>query len=444
MSAPAVAPPAATDPPRPRGRFTELNELARTTPGVLTILTVGLVLVSVLVGVLTAIAVQTRVTALDDLAARSGPLSVAAQDIFRSLSDADATATSAFLAGGEEPADQRARYENDIAQAESALAIAVASREPADVTAADSPLAILSAKLSVYTGLIETARANNRQGLPVGAAYQREASNLMRTELLPAAEELHRSTSTQVNERQDEAGGFPLLEVFLGLLAIGALVAAQLFLRRRSNRVFNVGLVAATAAGLVLLIWVLVATLGARANVDDARDVFTSVDGLAEARVDALTARADETLTLVARGSGAAFEEDFLDAYERLERFLRGVGASWAGFEGQAIENLETAGRTLDPWIETHANIRTADDGGDYTRAVELAIGPGDDGAAARFDTIDSNLADALGHTNARFTDEVSQAGNALTGAVLAVVVLAVIMAAGSVAGIWQRLKEYR
>jgi hypothetical protein len=75
---------------------------------------------------------------------------------------------------------------------------------------------------------------------------------------------------------------------------------------------------------------------------------------------------------------------------------------------------------------------------------VELAIGPGDDGAAARFDAVDLGLQEAIGLTTYRFNDEVSQASNAVTGTVLGVIVLAVLMAAGSVAGIWQRLKEYR
>jgi hypothetical protein len=444
VSAPATSPPAKLDPPRPPGRFTELNELARTTPGVLTILTVALVLVSVLVGVLTAVAVQTRSTALDDLATSSGPLSVAAQDIYRSLSDADATATGAFLAGGEEPADQRARYENDIAQAESSLAIAVAAREPADVTAQGSPLAVLSAKLSVYTGLVETARANNHQGLPVGAAYQREASNLMRTELLPAAQKLYRSETAQVSADQDSAGGFPWLEVLLGLIGLGVLVAAQLYLRRNTNRVFNVGMLVATGAALVSLVWVVVATLGAAADVDDGRDVFTGVDGLAQARIDALTARSDETLTLVARGSGAAFDDDYQDAYKRLTAYFHGAGASWSGFDRETIGHVRNAGDALEQWNKVHTNIRTADDDGNYTDAVQLAIGTGDDGAAARFDAVDSGLAQALERTNASFTDEVSQASSAVTGTVLGVILLAALMAAGSVAGIWQRLKEYR
>ncbi|MGH3763164.1 hypothetical protein [Actinophytocola sp.] len=456
MSAPAVSRPTAPDSspdarpdaPTRQGRFTELNELSRTTPGVLTILTVVLVLVSALVGVLTAIGVQTRATALDDLATRSGPLSVAAQDIYRSLSDADATAAGAFLAGGEEPADQRARYQRDIAQAESALAVAVAAREPAEL-AAGGPLSTLSAKLSVYTGLVETARANNHQGLPVGAAYQREASNLMRTELLPAAERLYRAEIAQVSADQDGADGFPWPELLVGVLGLAVLVAAQIYLRRTTNRVFNVGLLVATGAALVSLVWVLVATFGVMTNVDQSREFGSAdVDQLAQARIATLAARADETLTLVARGSGAAFEEDYVAVADRVGG-ADGRGGLLAEASDGAINDevrghVEAAREAWQDWLAVHEDIRQADDGGDYARAVELTIGSDPNGAAGRFLEVDGGLADALELTTQRFTDEVSQASNAVTGTVLGVILLAVIMAAGSVAGIWQRLKEYR
>jgi tetrahydromethanopterin S-methyltransferase subunit G len=447
VSAPVLAPPA--DPPQRPGRLTELNELARTTPGLLTLLTVVLVAVSVLVGVFSAISVQARVTALDDLTTRSGPLSVAAQEIYRSLSDADATATSAFLAGGEEPADQRARYQTDIAQAENALAIAVAAREPADVTAAGSPLATLSSQLSVYTGLVETARANNQQGLPVGAAYQREASNLMRTQLLPAAEELYRAETAQVAADQDAAGGFPFLEILLGVIALAALIMGQVFLRRSTNRVFNVGLVVATAAALVSLLWTIVATVGVMTNVGQSRDSGSvKVEQLAQARIATLTARSDETLTLVARGSGAKFEEDYVKVAERLggkdgSGGLLGA-ASAAAIDEATRGHVDAAQQAWGQWADVHRQIRAADDGGTYTQAVQLAIGPQDNGATARFDQVDKELSQAIARTTQRFNDEVSQAGNAVTGTVIGIILLAVVMAAGAVAGIWQRLKEYR
>jgi hypothetical protein len=422
-------------------RSKRLTELARTTPGVLTILAAALVLFSVLIGVLTALTVQGKAQALDDLTTRSGPLSVASQDIYRALSDADASATSAFLSGGLEPVELRERYESDIRQAEAALAVAVAAREPADV--ATGPLATLSGQLSVYTGLVETARANNRQGLPVGAAYQREASYLMRTALLPAANELYQAETTQVADDQDSAGSFPMVAVLLGLVGLVVLIAAQLFLRRRTNRVFNVGMLVATGAALVSLLWVVIASLGVSANVDASReDGSAQVDVLAQARITALAARANETLTLVARGSGAAFEEQYNAARVELGTLLDDA-AELATSDAVRGEIDSAAGLQQD-WHGVHEQIRTADDGGDYETAVTLAVGAEENGAAARFDQLDTDLREAIEATTATFDDEVSQAGNAVTGAVVGVILLAILMAVGSAAGIWQRLKEYR
>jgi hypothetical protein len=454
MTAATVTAPEADRPTRPTRaeRITELGELARTTPGVLSLLTVALVLVSVLVGVFSAVGVQARASALDDLAQRSGPLSVAAQQIYRSLSDADATATSAFLSAGAEPAELRERYAGDIAQAESALAVAVAARDPADVNTEGNPLVTLNAKLSVYTGLIETARANNLQGLPVGAAYQQEASNLMRSELLPAARELYQVETARVADDQDRAGGFPFVEVLLGLAGLAVLVVAQAYLRRATKRMFNVGLLVATGAALVSLLWVVIAVLGVSHNVGQSRDDGSAkVAELAQVRIDALTARADETLTLVARGSGAAFEED----YQRLALDLGGEGGE--GGEGGRLaqvrqdaitpevgDRLEDAQTSWAQWQEVHTDIRAADNTGDYENAVRLAAGQDETGALARFDAVDAGLAEAIDLTTQRFTDEVGQADNAVTGTVIGVILLAAVMAGGAVIGIWQRLKEYR
>jgi hypothetical protein len=415
---------------------------------VLIMFTAGLVAVSVLAGVFTAISVQSRSQALDDLAQRSGPLSVAAQDIYRSLSDADATANSAFLALGLEPASVRTRYESDIAQAESSLSIAVAAREPGDLAAADSPLSVLSGQMSVYTGVVETARAYNRQGLPVGAAYQREASNLMRTKLLPAAKELYETETAGLRADQDRATALPIVEVLVGLAALVVLFYAQRFVRQRTRRRLNVGLAVATGAAVISLAWVLVATVGVMGNVNASQDDgSTQTDVLAKARIAALTARGDETLTLVARGSGAEFEKD----YEKVRKELTSDGDNGLLGEARSLATSDVVSAKVNAaftdqraWHEVHVKIREADDNGDSDAAVKLAIGPADDGATAAFDRVDTNLREAITDTTATFEDEVSQASNALTGTVIGVILLALVMAAGAVGGIWQRLKEYR
>ncbi|GAA4407769.1 hypothetical protein [Tsukamurella soli] len=424
-------------------RVAALRALARTTPGILLLLAVGVVLASVLAGALTAAGVAHRSRALDALAHRSGPLAVAAQNIYRALSDADATTNSGFLAGGQEVTADRARYTADIAQAGTALALATSAQTSAAAADPDSPVAVLTSGLPVYTGLVETARADNLQGFPVGAAYQREASNLMRTRLLPAAESLYR---TQVAERtadQDSAGGFPWLELLFGLVLLAVLVVAQWFVWRRSRRRVNLGLALATAAAAISLLWVLLASLVVMASVHASRtDGSTQTDILTQARIAALNARADETLTLVARGAGGAYEKDYR-AMQSDDDGLLDRAADLAT-DATVRQDERTARAAVDAWNATHAAVRTADDSGDYPAAVQLAVGTAPNGSAAAFDSVDRSLAHAISTTNSAFERNASDAEDALIGAVWAVIVLALVSAAGAVAGIWQRLEEYR
>ena len=109
------------------------------------------------------------------------------QKIQTDLLTADATATNAFLIGGLERPAQRATYDQAITEA-SAL-IAEAARQPADGAA----LAALNDEI-VHAGTVEQARANNRQGLPVGAQYMRIASTELRTVALPIATNRSRRT----------------------------------------------------------------------------------------------------------------------------------------------------------------------------------------------------------------------------------------------------------
>ena len=99
------------------------------------------------------------------------------QKIQTNLLSADATATNAFLVGGLEPPAQRASY--DQAMTTPARLIAEAAQaQPADAEA----LAALNQELVSYAAAIEQARANNRQGLPVGAQYLRNASAQLRAD----------------------------------------------------------------------------------------------------------------------------------------------------------------------------------------------------------------------------------------------------------------------
>ena len=426
----------------PHGLLRALVRFLRTTPGRLMALLLGLLLLCLLMATVTVAGVQRKAGEIRDLVTGSEPLTVTAQDIYRALSDADATASSAFLAGGVEPASTRAQYTADITQAASALALTAGTRTPGD------PLLTLSAQLPVYTGLVETARANNRQGFPVGAAYLREASGLMRTTLLPAAERFYQAENDRLANEQNAAASFPVAEVLLAAVILGCLVAAQRYLLRLTNRMFNVGLVTATAAVTISLLWLLTAMILVSVHLASARqDSSNQIAVLVQARLAAVQARADETLTLVARGTGQSYEQDFVAASAKL-----GGSDGAGGLLGKARAlatspavraDLDDAVYYQQSWTKTHAAIRKADDAGQYDQAVATTVGAADTSSGTIFARLDQSLVAAINTARQAFSAGTDAAAAALTLLTPGLIVFAVLAGAGSVFGIWQRLREY-
>src|SRR2546430_14754445 len=73
---------------------------ARSTPGRLTLLAVGLSVLGVLAGVIAGVGLVQRGGSVNAGGSRSGPPTVQAPPRYRCLSDADATAARAFLSHG--------------------------------------------------------------------------------------------------------------------------------------------------------------------------------------------------------------------------------------------------------------------------------------------------------------------------------------------------------
>src|ERR1019366_9147993 len=80
-----------------------------TTPARLRLLLAVLVILSLAWGVVAALTANQHASAAASVVAVSEPLSLDAEQIYQGLSDADATAANAFLAGGLEPAAARQR-----------------------------------------------------------------------------------------------------------------------------------------------------------------------------------------------------------------------------------------------------------------------------------------------------------------------------------------------
>ncbi|WP_246102696.1 hypothetical protein [Streptomyces piniterrae] len=435
----------------------ELRAAATTEPGRLRVIGAVLALLVLVFGAATAWQVADRAAAADDVVERSQPLSADAASIYRSLADADTTAAGGFLSGGEESRATRQRYAADIATASQLLVKASANTRGSD--AAGRQMAKLNSLLPRYTGLVETARTNNRQGLPLGGAYLRYANDQMRKELLPAARALYDAETERLAADYDSAKAWPWWALAAGVLAIGVLGWAQRRHFRRTNRVFNQGLLAATAASVAVLLWLVVGHAVARAGLSDSYDQGArSLRVLNEARIDALQARGDENLTLVARG--AVLTSDQQDFYEvgfrsGMRDLAAGDGRGRAAEGGRLGEALaladDEAGREavrdalaqVRQWQERHAEARAADDRGDYDQALAKVIGS-DRPTRESFDRVDAALQRALVHEQEEFRSAADGGRGALGGLAVGAAVLAVVAAAGAVLGIGRRLSEYR
>ncbi len=227
MTAVAPAPPAGASASR-RASLTG----GKTTPARLRLLLAVTIAASLPWGAAAAWTASQRTSAAGNVVTTTEPLSYDAQQIYQSLSDADATQAAAFLALSE-PGAGRSRYLGDIARAETYLEAATAA---AGNQGPGSELTVLSTEIPVYTGLVETARADNQQGLAVGAAFQGEASHLMRTTLLPAADLLYQQENARLATADQQATGLPILAVIVALAAGYVLFRAQRWVSRRTHR----------------------------------------------------------------------------------------------------------------------------------------------------------------------------------------------------------------
>src|SRR5690242_7118061 len=142
---------------------------ASTTPGKVRLIRAGLVAACLAWGALAALMVSQHASAAGEATAASEPLSLAAQQMYQSLADADVTASAGYLYGRTPPFAYRQRYQRDIAAASADLKAVTAAGGSSAIGAS---LSTLSADLPVYTGYVEDGQTYNSLGYPAGGSFQ--------------------------------------------------------------------------------------------------------------------------------------------------------------------------------------------------------------------------------------------------------------------------------
>jgi hypothetical protein len=440
----APAPRAARDPVVRSGQLVQMLRAGFTTPERLRRVAAVLVVGCLLTAVISVLGGVAHTGAVHDSGTRIAALDADAAELYRSLADADATATRGYVSGGLEPAAVRARYDDDIARAADRL-VQAASRLPVGDPAAVA-VATIGVQLPAYAGLVETARTYNRQGLPLGQSYLGSASRLMRSTILPAAEELRRMQTAALAAAYQRGGAIPFAVLLIGVAVLVGMVDHAVLERRRTNKVVNTGLLAAAAALVAALLWWVVAVAVAGARLDGAHQHSDAAIALDDARAAVLQARSNESLVLVARSGGGSSEQGFTTLVEHVvgpdgHGGLLADAVRSAPDSAVRVEAIRTA---LQGWRVAHRHVRELDDDGHYQQAVASVTGGDPSGSGAAFERLDAGLGSAIDIERGAFTVADGRADAALTGLATGPAVLSLIAGGLVTAGIGQRVGEYR
>lgn len=397
---------------------------ASDTAGRLRSLTVLMIITGVVFGIVSGL-VFARLAYGMSRAEDSTTQLIRVQQIQSNLLRADATATNAFLVGGLEPAEQRATYDTSIT-ATSTLIAEAADAQPADARA----LAVLNTAVVNYVATVERARANNRQGLPVGSQYLRNASADLRADALPVLANLNRANQERALSEMSSHLQWVLLVV--GLLALVSVGLTMRWVAHRFRRRLNVGLAASAGVLVVsLVLGMIILSTVIRQTNDIAATSFASVTAAADVRISGNDAKSNESLTLIARGSGAAFEKAWVVSAAVVDDQLGAAGS-------------DTLPQLWQGYTTVHTKIRALDDAGQWDQAVVLATGTGADSSNATFAAFDAEATAAIDVASATTSDSLR---SPQTGLVVGSMVFLLLGLGSAVLARWglaQRLKEYR
>ncbi|GIG61777.1 hypothetical protein Lfu02_61490 [Longispora fulva] len=292
----------------------------------------------------------------------AGPQVRAGSDLYFALNDMDAQLANALMLGDTQGLgltrtkaleiyeQRRVQADGDVQQAASLAA---------DDTARKAVTALLNG-LGGYEALAARALLLDGQAphpvgrpAPAALAVYRQATDLMKSDVLPAARQLAQSNAADLTRTYDDTrsavGGALTWTAVLGGLLLLALLATQIYVGRRFRRTLNPALAAATLAAIVLVAMGvnLFATEGTHLRLAK-EDAFDSVLALTQARAVSYDANADESRYLLDPERAARYEQSFFDRTQEIAGVYGTLG-TYDDHLARALESYEQSHKTNVP-----------------------------------------------------------------------------------------------
>ena len=428
-------------PPRPAPARRRSLGSGSTTPERLFRVALVLVVGCLATALVSVLAGMARSASVAEAQTRIAALTTDSAELYRSLADADAMATSGYVAGGREPTAVRARYDDDIARATDRL-VDAAGRLPGS-----GPVATVAAQLPVYTGSWRRRARSTARGCRWASRTwaARRSSCGARSSRRPRS--CAGSRPPRSTEAYERGVAIPFAVGALLVATLVAIVDVSLRERRRTHRSAQRRAAhrCGCAGGRVGVVG-----RGRRRGERPARDRAAAQRRRDRARRRAYRRSCRPAAPRASRWWPAAraspSDDDFTNGIVRV------VGADGAsGLLGRAdggapgsADRITALRVAVGDWQAAHRQVRELDDGGRYTDAVASVVTTTPGGSGATFERLDAAFVEAIDAERAAFAAATASAASALTGLVAGPAVLALLAAAAVAVGLGRRIGEYR
>lgn len=446
-----------------RARYAILLMLS-TTPGSLRLAMATLVLLSFLLWLGANAATTQFRHVITTVGVDSFPGIEAAGQIRAGLADMDANAANGFFSVA--AAASHTQYEQD--RHNIAKALVTASHNITKPDKEEPPLTTLVDGLTVYTGLVESART---LGYPKGLANLQTASDMMRDRLIPASDTLNTVNfdplTAEYKGVSTSVGIYTLIFHMVGLLLLGVCIGTQVFLCLRTRRLFNLPLVVATVLLLGFLIRINGVFRETQQDLQAAKeDAFDSFHALWKAKADASEANADESYYLLEKPMQVHYQQEFhkkaslladrpltpqiVAAAQQASQSHQNV--IFKGFFADILNNISYEAeqpeamevvRRYARYMEIDSEIRRLETSGKHEEALALCTGSNANQMNGAFDAFNISLDKLISLNKAKFTRSISMALNNLDSLPPLALGLSLAIGALSWFGITIRLREF-
>ncbi|MGH1489030.1 MAG: hypothetical protein ACRBK7_06480 [Acidimicrobiales bacterium] len=405
------------------------------TPGFLrrwNVILLALVAAFAVVGSISSLVMR---SASQTTANNTAPALIGVQDLFASVAEANTAATAAYLStstSGTEDRVNRNLYQDAIRRATS-QAEEVSAIIGADETTHDA-LKQIGVSLNEYSGRIEAARVANENDLPDANSRLREALRVVQEDVGQSVNTVNARGQTQLATERDDGRILTWVAIALGIATLLALLNVQSGLLRRTNRIFNPLLVAATLLIATVVGYLIIGPVVRGATLDNASTGgYDAIVATSEIQTTAFDLQSKLSLQLL-EGADEDLEPLFAEVTDKIA--VLGSGADSVR-EREAATALEVR---WNRYQDSARRISSLSTGGNTAAAVEAFQGEG----LSTFNGLNTAIESALSDNRTQFLDGSIEASNAVGSTPFLTIILPVLAALAIMLAIQRRLGEYR